>query len=933
MFRNYNEAALRCILYAQEEATYTKKKHIGALEIIIGILKQVDEPLPRFLRRNYKFTIQKVEKLLNAYRTDCDRGSIFLEKVKIIISTDLVKNFVTKFSVFSEFSLYAAEAERKRFGHRKIGLEHLFLGLLQRKNPELLNFLQIFNVNEKALKEFIFEEMIDMPTGEILVNPHKLVEINLKYFDQVMGEINSPLPSMSENYTRLAYTEHFNNIMGRQAEVDEMMEILLKKHNNCPILVGPKGIGKNSVVQSFANQIALKEVPDLLKGKIILRPDLNFLQANCRTRGEYESRLRSYLADSRADTNILLYLASIERMIGTNDSSYEGLISDMSTSLILRTILLHETFCFIGSTTKRNFNQYIKRDTEFRNSIRPIYLNELSVKATYQILKTLKYPYQSFHLVEFSPSSIFTAIEYSQKFIKNKYFPTKALEILDEAAAYVKFKKSKVPAALKKLIDEKIYLTTILKKEYNNNLLSKNYLVNLKRKLQLITSRIRVLKNSYFKEKNKKAENIEWVTDSDIREVMSRLLDTPLTNSDSDDSAKFLKMEEIIHTKIIGQETAVEAVSRAIRRARVGFSGQKRPIASFIFAGPTGVGKTELTKVLSEYMFDNSKSMIRLDMSEYMEKHTIAKLIGSPPGYIGHNEGGQLTEAVSAKPYSIVLFDEVEKAHPEVFNLLLQILDDGRLTDSQGQIVSFVNTVIILTTNLGAKEADLQKSKNTNLTVEQIEKVVKKQLRGFFKPEFINRIDEIIVFRSLTYKDLSKICYLMVKELKKSFLEQKVILKVDAASHTFLTKHGFDPVYGARPLRRSITRYLIDPLSELFLGNGEMKNAKIVVSALPNAKKLNISVETTINNRETKKKKPLGFKPKIIKRFFKKCNTSKKPNIYSNKQSPLIIRLLTLLRSNLKTTRLEKEILIDFLSQKDLANQINIKKYFDYYNY
>nr|BCQ06551.1 ATP-dependent clp protease ATP-binding subunit [Nitzschia putrida]BCQ06588.1 ATP-dependent clp protease ATP-binding subunit [Nitzschia putrida] len=842
-----------------------------------------------------------------------------------------IDQFIYNFSSYSRLSLSTAEKVRKQFGHEIIGLEHLFFGLLYIKNPHLSNFLEFFQINEVELKKYLFEQLQKMPQGDIDLNPQKLVEINLKYFDKVTEDMESPLSSTSVNYTRLAYAQHFIDIIGRQEEINEMIQILLKKHNNCPILIGPKGIGKESMIKCFANQIALKEVPDLLKGKIILKPDLNLIQANSRTRGEYEGRLRSYLADSRIDTNILLYLSTIERMIGTNDSSsYEGLISDMSTSLILRAILLDENFCFIGSTTKSNFNQYIQKDVEFRNTIRPIYLNELSIKATYKILRTAKYSYERFHVVEFSPSSIFTAIDYAQQFIKNKYFPIKALEILDEAAAHVKFKKSQVPDELKALIDEKIYITNLLKNESKNNFSkNKNYLETLKTKLQYLTSRLRVLKDLNAKKKEK---HIQWVTDSDVTEVMSRLLQTPLTNSDVDNNKKLLKMEETIHTKIIGQETAVEAVSRAIRRARVGLVGQKRPIASFIFAGPTGVGKTELTKVLSEYMFDNTKSIIRFDMSEYMEKHTIAKLIGSPPGYIGHNEGGQLTEAVSAKPYSIVLFDEVEKAHPEVFNLLLQMLDDGRLTDSRGQIVSFVNTLVILTTNLGAKEAEYAKSKNSNITVEQIEKIVKDELKAFFKPELLNRIDEMIVFRSLTYDDVSKICSLMITDLQKSFLKQNIILDLKDSAYTFLTEKGFDPTYGARPLRRAIAKYLIDPLSEILLQCEEQKNLKISLSVRLDNKGLLIQYSPHYVAEKTNSESSIKFNSIIVRNFFEKCNISKKSNTDSINESPLVLRFLKLLKSDLKLTRLEKNFIISFLTEKNLINQINIKQYFDFYN-
>nr|QES95277.1 Clp protease ATP binding subunit [Nitzschia sp. (in: diatoms)]QES95314.1 Clp protease ATP binding subunit [Nitzschia sp. (in: diatoms)] len=933
MFHNYNEAALKCILYAQEEATHAEKLSIGAFDLVIGILHQVNEPLPIFLKRNFNLTIRKVDMLLAPVKLN--KALVRLFRIRTT-GFEAFPAIVTKFTPTSQWVLQSAEEERKRFGHQKVGLEHIFLGLLRQRVSKFINFLQMLKVDVVALKKNLFDMMENIPAVDLEISPTKLIEINLKHFEQLIGELNSPLTYLSDNYTKSAYAENFTHIKGRQNEVDQILEILLKKNNNCPILIGPKGVGKKSIIKRLAHQMAKGDVSESLMGKIILKPDFDRLLSYSRTRGEYEGKLRSYLSDSRIDSNILLYLPNIEKLIGTESSSYEGLLSNMSTASVLRTILLNPEFNFIGSTTKKSFTKYIQADLEFRNSVRPIYINELSVKITYEILKTLKQPYQAFHLVEFSPSSIMTAIEYSNKGINNTYFPTKVLEILDETAAYVRFKKSKTPIALKKLIDEKLYITNILQNHYQNNVFDVVKISVLKKKLQLLTSRIRVLKSLYYKQQKQEVEALDWVTDSDVLEVISRSPDAPILKPKFENASKLLDMEETIHTKIIGQEAAVESVARAIRRARVSLRGGKRPIASFIFAGPTGVGKTELTKVLSEYMFDNSQNMLRLDMSEYMEKHTIAKLIGSPPGYIGHNEGGQLTEAIRSKPYSVILFDEVEKAHPEVFNLLLQLLDDGRLTDSQGQIVSFVNTVIVLTTNLGAKETDLQTIKERNLNEKQIDGLVKKQLRKFFKPEFLNRIDEIIVFQSLKYEEICKICYLMVKDLQKSLTERNIILELDDAAYTFLSKNGFDPVYGARPLRRSITKHLIDPLSTLFLQTNNAQDKSIKVTHRLDAKKLNFQMDD-IFPEETTSNEDIVFKinKQFFNKFFEKFKIEKKSNSIKVKKIPTVIKVLILMRSVLKISRFEREILITFFNKNNLnlKNQLIMEEYIDYYNY
>merc|ERR1712160_225221 len=647
-------------------------------------------------------------------------------------------------------------------------------------------------------------------------------------------------------------------VIGREKEIDDVIAVLARRTKNNPVLIGEPGVGKTAVAEGLAQLILTENTPDFLEGHLIMALDLGSILAGTKYRGEFEERLKRIVEEAQNDTAVIVVIDEIHTLVGAGAA--EGAVDAAN---ILKPALARGKFRCIGATTNDEYRKYIERDPALERRFQPVKVEEPSVGVTIEILRGLRSKFEQHHTLSYHDKALEQAAILSDKYVADRFLPDKAIDVLDEAGARVRLENRRLPSGLQSLMKE--LQDTIKDKDEcikEHDFEAAKQLVDHEMEVR---THIRIMKQSALTKKKRGfvREDVDMVTEKDISDVVSNWTGIPVTKLTGSESEKLMKMEDTIHERIIGQKHAVVAVSKAIRRARVGLRNPNRPIASFIFAGPTGVGKTELTKALSEYMFSSEDSMIRLDMSEYMEKHTVAKLIGSPPGYVGHNEGGQLTEAVRKKPYAVVLFDEVEKAHEDVFNLFLQILDDGRLSDSKGRVVDFKNTLIVMTTNLGSKVIQEQsglanedpngkkgkmvpldayknsndsdddegydwkpkyteedwapkpeKVKDTEVAL-KIKDLVHTELKRFFRPEFLNRIDEIIIFYHLTKHDIWQICGLMVNQVKKRLLEQHLIeLVVEPAVLSLLTEEGFDPLYGARPLRRAVMNLLENTVAE-----------------------------------------------------------------------------------------------------------------------
>ena len=666
------------------------------------------------------------------------------------------------------------------------------------------------------------------------------------------GSTTPTIEEYAENISKEAIDGKLDPVIGREKEIDNLIAILARRTKNNPVLVGEPGVGKTAVAEGLAQVILTDKVPDFLEGSFIVALDLSSILAGTKYRGEFEERLKRVIEEAQNEPTIILVIDEIHTLVGAGAA--EGAVDAAN---ILKPALARGRFRCIGATTSDEYRKYIERDPALERRFQPVYVAEPSVGITIEILRGLRSKFEQHHALSYQDKALEQAAILSSKYIADRYLPDKAIDVLDESGARVRLENRRLPVGLKSLMSE--LQATLKDKEDCIKVHDFEAAKELIEHEIEVRSHIRIVKQSKLTNKLRGfiREEVDMVTETDVSNVVSNWTGIPVTKITGSESARLLKMEETIHERIIGQKHAVVSVSKAIRRARVGLRNPNRPIASFIFAGPTGVGKTELTKALSDYMFASEESMIRLDMSEYMEKHTVAKLIGSPPGYVGYSEGGQLTEAVRSKPYSVVLLDEVEKAHPDVFNLLLQILDDGRLTDSKGRLIDFTNTLVIMTTNLGAKiiqEESGVKPKSeqggTTLRVkpdpvhgwkpapepdkdpeifERVTKLVNDELRNFFRPEFLNRIDEIIVFSHLTKTDIWDICGLMIKQVKDRLEEKEINLIVDISVQALLSDEGYDPIYGARPLRRAIMKYLEDTLAEECLSKTLYPNTKILV--------------------------------------------------------------------------------------------------------
>ena len=706
-----------------------------------------------------------------------------------------------------------------RIGHNFVGTEHLLLAILSDNDSYSVRFLKEMGASQDSLIQALSDAMN--------------VEINGGYKESMGGNTHIPgnpngktktLDTYGRDLTASAKAGEIDPVIGREEEIQRVVQILCRRTKNNPVLIGEPGVGKTAVAEGLALKIANGEVPELLRDKRVVALDLNSMVAGAKYRGDFEERIKGVVEEIKNSNDVILFIDELHTIIGAG--SAEG---STDAANILKPSLARGDFQVLGATTINEYKKYIEKDAALERRFQPVMVGEPSEEEAIQILKGLRDRYEAHHKVKITDEAIDSAVKLSSRYIADRYLPDKAIDLIDESASRVRLQSMTMPNDVKS-IEDKI---KELDKEKESAVASQDF-----ERAAKLRDEQKSLEEKLSTEKEKWQDNTKQggeVTAEDIAKIVSDWTGVPVVQLTQEESQRLLNMEEILHKRVIGQDEAVKAISKAIRRGRVGLKDPKRPVGSFIFLGPTGVGKTELCKSLAEVMFGDENAMLRLDMSEYMEKHTVSKLIGSPPGYVGYEEGGYLTDKVRRKPYSVVLFDEIEKAHPDVFNILLQILEDGRLTDSQGRTVDFKNTVIIMTSNVGARLiTDKQNNSLGFSTEEEKEKSFEKikddvmgELKKMFRPEFLNRVDDIIVFNKLTQADIEKIAYNMLENLRNRLLGLDIKISFTDEAVKAIAKEGYDEDYGARPLRRAIRSKIEDVLSEEIL-EGKISKDKAI---------------------------------------------------------------------------------------------------------
>ena len=754
-------------------------------------------------------------------------GEKIIKKIEEILGREKEIKETLGFTPRSKRVLENAFLEAKRIGYNFIGTEHLLLAIM--KEEECIAMRIISELNVEIPK--IYNEIAKVINEEETDN-----EIS-RDLNRGRGSstITTTLNQFGEDITEKAENGKFDNIIGREKEIERTIQILSRRTKNNPCLIGEPGVGKTAIVEGLAEKIVKGEVPENLKEKRIVSMDISGMVAGAKYRGDFEERIKKALAEVKKAGDVILFIDEIHTIVGAGAA--EGAIDAAN---ILKPLLARGEIQLIGATTIEEYRKYIEKDSALERRFSPINVGEPTENETVEIIKGIRDKYEAHHNVQITDEAINSAVKLSVRYITDRFLPDKAIDLIDEASSQVRMKIFTEPDEIKTL-EEKIY-TALREKEdaiYNQDF----------EKAAEIRDKEKQMKDALEKELNKwrkrKNKDITEITEDNIADVISKWTGIPAQKLTEDDNEKLKHLEEKLHERVIGQDEAVEAVAKAIRRGRLGLKNPKRPIGSFLFLGPTGVGKTELSKALAEILFENENSIIRLDMSEYMEPYSVSKLIGSPPGYVGFESGGQLTEKIRRKPYSVVLFDEIEKAHPDVMNLLLQILEDGHLTDSQGREVNFKNTVIIMTSNIGARHITEKKSlgfesngiklndeeisKESRREYEETKKEVMKELKHELRPEFINRIDEIIVFHKLSDTDIKKIAQIMLKQVENRLKEQKYNIEIDSSVVNTILEQGIDKNFGARPLRRAIQNLVEDRISKEILYGNLQKNEKWIL--------------------------------------------------------------------------------------------------------
>ncbi len=800
-FQGFTQKANKAVNLGIQTAQELCHTWVGSEHILLGILKEGSSAAAAALNAEGV----TFEKALEIAKKELGSGN---SSVRLTIN-----DFTPRAKHVMESSIVL----RSRLGSSYIGTEHLLIALLGDEDGYAVSFLNEMGADTKELGKNLIEGLVNNPySNSNTANPEMF---GASPINKKSGGTKN-LEQFGRDLTTLAKEGKIDPVIGREKEIERVIQILSRRTKNNPCLIGEPGVGKTAVAEGLALKIANDEVPEILKNKRIFSLDLTGMLAGTKYRGDFEERIKNAMDEVKNSGDIILFIDELHTIVGAG--STEG---STDAANILKPSLARGDFRVIGATTLNEYRKYIEKDAALERRFQPVTVGEPSIEESVTILKGLRDKYEAHHKVKITDAAINAAVNLSSRYINDRYLPDKAIDLIDEAASRVRLKAYTAPDSLKE-IENQI-------KAQENELDSAVHSQEFERCAQ-IRDKIKSLKeeqeNAKKEWKEKKQGETGEVDEQDIANIVSMWTGVPVSQLTQEESERLLKLESILHKRVIGQHKAVTSVAKAIRRGRVGLKDPKRPIGSFIFLGPTGVGKTELTKALAETMFASEDAMIRLDMSEYMEKHTVAKLIGSPPGYVGFDEGGQLTEKIRRKPYSVVLFDEIEKAHPDVFNILLQILEDGRLTDSQGRTVDFKNTIIIMTSNVGAS---LITQKNQRLlgfaneseekASENMKETVLEELKKVFKPEFLNRVDDIIVFNKLTHDEIKQIAGNMLETLKQKLAAIDVDIEFTESAKDKLADDGFDDVYGARPLRRTIRSKIEDIVSEKLL-DGSIKH-------------------------------------------------------------------------------------------------------------
>lgn len=808
MFERFTEKAIKVIMLAQEEARRLGHNFVGTEQILLGLIGEGTGVAAKVLKSmgvNLKDARIEVEKIIG-------RGSGFVA-VEI--------PFTPRAKRVLELSL----EEARQLGHNYIGTEHLLLGLIREGEGVAARVLENLGVDLSKVRTQVIRMLGE--TAEVSAGGSQ-------------GRTKTPtLDEFGSNLTQMAGEGKLDPVVGRQKEIERVIQILGRRTKNNPVLIGEPGVGKTAIAEGLAQRISNGDIPDILEEKRVVTLDIGLLVAGTKYRGEFEERLKKIMDEIRQAGNVILVIDEVHTLIGAGAA--EGAIDAAN---ILKPALARGELQCIGATTLDEYRKHIERDAALERRFQPVMVGEPSVDETIEILHGLRDRYEQHHKLKILDESLEAAAKLSDRYISDRYLPDKAIDLIDEAGSRVRLINSQLPPAAKELDKE---LRQILK-DKDDAVRSQDFdrAGELRDREMEIKAEIRAIAQSKKAESESGGDDASpMVTEEDIAQIVASWTGVPVNKLTESESEKLLHMEDTLHQRLIGQDEAVKAVSRAIRRARVGLKNPNRPIASFIFSGPTGVGKTELTKALAAYFFGSEEAMIRLDMSEFMERHTVSKLIGSPPGYVGYSEGGQLTEAVRRRPYTVVLFDEIEKAHPDIFNMLLQILEDGRLTDAKGRTVDFKNTLLILTSNIGSKVIEkggsglgfeFSEENQADAQYTRIRSLVNEELKQYFRPEFLNRIDEIIVFRQLTKDEVKEISDILLKEVFGRLSEQGITLEVTDRFKERLVEEGYNPSYGARPLRRAIMRLLEDSLAEEILSGRVQSGSLAVVDVDENGK-------------------------------------------------------------------------------------------------
>jgi ATP-dependent Clp protease ATP-binding subunit ClpC len=798
LFERFTERARQVVVLAQDEARALKHNYIGTEHILLGLLRE-EEGLAARVLESLDITVEEV------------RAQI----ARIVGQGDEVTTGQIPFTPRAKKVLELALREALSLGHNYIGTEHILLGLVRENEGVAARILLDFDADAEKIRN----EIIRMLSG-----PGRRQQGG----GGAAGEKTKSsklLDQFGRNLTRQAAEGKSDPVVGRQTEIERVMQILSRRQKNNPVLIGEPGVGKTAVVEGLAQRIASGQVPELLKGKQIYTLDLAALVAGSKYRGEFEERLKKVMKEIMQRGDIILFIDELHNLVGAGAA--EGAIDAAS---ILKPALARGEMQTIGATTLDEYRKYLERDAALERRFQQIRVEEPSVDDTVEILRGLRDRYEAHHRCKISDEALHAAAILADRYIQDRHLPDKAIDLIDEAASRMRIKNMTAPPRYRELEEE----ITKVRGEKEDAIEAQEFekAASLRDKERKLTQKKRELEDSWQTEESADQPQIG---EDEIADIVSMWTGIPVFKLTEAESQKLIRMEDELHKRVIGQDEAIVAVSKSIRRARAGIKDPKRPTGSFIFLGPSGVGKTELARTLAEFLFGDEDAMIQVDMSEFMEKHSVSRLVGSPPGYIGYDEGGQLTEAVRRKPYSVVLLDEIEKAHPDVFNILLQILEDGKLTDAQGRKVDFRNTIVIMTSNIGAASISKNQSlgfsigDDSGLSYEDMKDRVMSELKKVFRPELLNRIDEVIVFHKLTKDEIKTIVDLLMRRLRDQMGEHAADVSLTEEAKELLVEKGYDPTMGARPLRRAIQRYIEDPLADFVLGREVTPGSTILV--------------------------------------------------------------------------------------------------------